>query len=459
VDLIHTFSEHIAGTDYDDLSEPVVEATKKLIIDSLAVGLAGSGELGVRPLVDLLREHGGKMESTVWLYGLKIPAIHAAQVNAVMIHALDYDDTHDQALLHTGAVTVPVAFAVAERQGGVTGRDLITAVALGADLAARLCLANTVSVFERGWHYTTLHGNFSAAAVGGKLLKQPPEDMVSAFGLAYHQACGNLQGLNDGVLAKRMGPGFSCRNGTAAVLMAQQGISGARNVLQGRNGLFNVYHRGDYHPEVLMSELGRRFEVTNLSYKPYPCCRENHPSIDAALALKKEHCLQANEIEEVVANLSKATKELLCEPLDAKRNPLSTVDAQFSIPWTVSSALVKGRVGIDNFTKTAICDGSVLDVANRVTPRVDPKLERMGVAPARLEIRMKDGREMVRQVEYAFGSPENPMDMHATIAKFTDCAAHAVKPFSEEQLQKLLGMLLHMEDVEDVDSITRLLSS
>jgi 2-methylcitrate dehydratase PrpD len=282
--------------------------------------------------------------------------------------------------------------------------------------------------------------------------------MVSAFGLAYHQACGNLQGLNDGVLAKRMGPGFSCRNGTAAVLMAMRGITGARNVLQGRNGLFNVYHRGDYSPEVLLSELGRRFEVTNLSYKPYPCCRENHPSIDAALALKKEHRLQANEIEEVVANLSKATKELLCEPLEVKRNPVSTVDAQFSVPWTVSSALVKGKVGIDTFTETAIRDASVLDLTKRVTPRIDPALERMGVAPARLEIRMKDGRTVVRQVDHAFGSPENPMDMNATVAKFTDCAAHAFKPFSEEHLQKLLQMLLHMEDVEDVGMIARLLS-
>jgi len=458
MDLIFALSEHIAGTDYADLPKPVVAAAKHLIIDSLAVGLAGSGESGVGPLVDLLREFGGKEECGVWLHGLKVPAMHAAQANAVMIHALDYDDTHDQAILHTGVDAVPVAFAMTEKRGKVTGKEFITAVTLGADMAARLCLANTVSMFERGWHYTTLHGNFNAAAVAAKLLKLDAATMANAFGLAYHQASGNLQGLKDGVLAKRMGPGFSCRNGILAVLMATKGITGARNVLQGVNGLFNVYHRGDYRPGVLVSELGRGFEVVNLSYKPYPCCRGIHPSVDAALALRQKHSIPADQIEGITANLSKSTKELLCDPLDVKRNPVTTVDAQFSIPWSVAAALVRGRVGVDEFTQEAIKDPSVLAVANRVQPNIDPSLNRMGVAPARLEIKMKDGRSWSFQVDHPYGSPENPMDTNAMAAKFRDCAAHAVKPLTAKNTQRLLDLLLNLEDVADVAEIAQMLS-
>ena len=188
MDAIYTFSRHLLNTTYDDFPSEVVDVTKKLIMDSLAVGMGGSAKEGVRELVDILKDWGGKEEASVWVHGGKLPSISAAQANATMVHALDYDDTHDDAVLHAGVVAVPTAFALAERMGGVDGKTLITAVALAVDLTARLCLANTVSMMERGWHYTTLHGNLNAAAVAGNLLELDEERLVNAFGLAYHQA-------------------------------------------------------------------------------------------------------------------------------------------------------------------------------------------------------------------------------------------------------------------------------
>jgi 2-methylcitrate dehydratase PrpD len=157
-------ANYVTETRYGDLSPETVEATKKLILDGLAVALGGSSKEGVAELLDCLRDSGGKPESTVWVFGDRMPAGAAAQVNAMMMHALDYDDVYDKAVLHCGVVAIPVALAMAERLGGVSGKDLITAVALGADVCARLSLAVTISVFELGWHYTTLHGNFNAAA-------------------------------------------------------------------------------------------------------------------------------------------------------------------------------------------------------------------------------------------------------------------------------------------------------
>lgn len=456
MDAIYDFSRNIRGTTYDDLPSEVVDATKRLILDTLAVGIGGSAKEGVSELVDILKEWGGKEESSIWVYGDKLPSLNAALVNATMVHALDYDDTHDGAALHVGVVAVPTALALAERMGGIDGKKLITAIALAADLTSRLCLANTVSPLERGWHYTTLHGNFNAAAVAGKLLELDEETLVSAFGLAYHQAGGNMQCVSDGALAKRVGPGFSARNGIMAAVMAQRGITGARNVLQGRYGLFTVYHRGDYNPEVLTANLGRQWEVVNLSFKPYPCCRHNHPSVDAALALVREHHIEAGDVESITAYLGKGCMKVIAEPLDAKQNPSNIVDAQFSVAWTIASAIAHGSVGIAEFTPEAIKDETVLALSNKVTPKADEALSVWGVTPAIVEIKTKDGNVYSKRVDTPYGSPQNPMSMDAMATKLRDCASFAAKPVSQENLDKLIEMVSQLEKIRDMGQIVRL---
>lgn len=457
MDVIYTLAGNIIDTNYENLPSEVVKATKRLFMDGLGVGLAGSAEAGVSELIDIVRDWDGRRESTVWVYGDRLPCISAAQANATMIHALDYDDTHDVAILHASSVAVPTALAIAEKLGGVDGKRLITAVALAVDLASRLCLANKVSVFDRGWQYTAIHGNFSAAAITGKLLGLDKETLVSAFGLAYHQAGGNLQCIHDGTLAKRAGPGFAARDGIMAVLMAQKGITGARNVLQGRDGLFNVYHRGDYNPEVLTANLGEKFEVVNLSFKPYPCCRNTNPPIDATLTMVGEYNIKAEDVDSVTIYVSKGAMKLLGEPLNTKQNPSTTVDAQFSIPWTVASAIVQGKVGIAELTPQAIKNKAVLALSNKVTPKLDESLNRMGVSPAIVEIKTKDGKVYSKRVDTPYGSPENPMNMDAIAAKLRDCASYAAKPLSQKNVEKLIQLVSQLEAVSDVEEVVRLL--
>lgn len=457
MDVIYTLAGNIIDTNYENLPSEVVKATKRLFMDGLGVGLAGSVEAGVSELIDIVRDWDGKRESTVWVYGDRLPCVSAAQANATMVHALDYDDTHDVAILHASSVAVPTALAIAEKVGGVDGKRLITAVALAVDLAARLCLANKVSVFDRGWQYSAIHGNFSAAAITGKLLGLDKETLVSAFGLAYHQAGGNLQCIHDGTLAKRAGPGFAARDGIMAALMAQKGITGARNVLQGRDGLFNVYHRGDYNPEALTANLGEKFEVVNLSFKPYPCCRNTNPPIDATLALVGEYNIKAEDVDSVTIYVSKGAMKLLGEPLNTKQNPSTTVDAQFSIPWAVASAIVKGKVGIAEFTPQAIKDKTVLALSNKVTPKLDESLNRMGVSPTIVEIKTKDGKVYSKCVDTPYGSPENPMSMDAMAAKLRDCASYAAKPLSQKNVEKLIQLVSQLEAVSDVEEVVRLL--
>ncbi|MFC1814454.1 MmgE/PrpD family protein [Thermodesulfobacteriota bacterium] len=458
MDAIYSLAKNVINTDYESLPPEVVAATKRLILDTVATGLGGSAREGVRELVDIFSDWAGKKESTVWVYGDKLPCVSAAQVNATMAHALDYDNSHDGTVLHTGVVAVPTTFAIAERVGRVDGKMIITAVALAVDLTAKLCLANTVSVFERGWHYTTLHGNFNAAAIAGKLLGLDEETLVNAFGLAYHQAGGNYQALHDGALAKRAGPGFSARNGIISVLMAQKGITGAKNILQGRDGLFNLYHRGDFNPEVLTANLGEHFETVNLSFKPYPCCRGSHTAIDATLALVREHRIKPEDVANVTVHVGKGIMELLCEPLSGKQNPSTVVDAQFSIPWVVASAIARCKVGVAEFTPQAIQDSTVLSLSNKVTPNSDVSLDRRASGPAIVEITTKAGNVYSERVDIPSGSPQNPMSMDAMVTKLRDCASIARSPMSEARIEKLVHMISHLEMVENVIEVVRLLT-
>jgi 2-methylcitrate dehydratase PrpD len=456
-DRIHAIAKNIVNTTFDKLPSNVVEVTKKLLLDTLAVSLCGSTEAGVHELAEMFMDWGGREESTIWGYGGKIPCINAAQVNATMVHASDYDDTHDPSPVHTGVVAVPVAFALAERIGGIDGKKLITALALGVEVTVRLCKACKTPMPASGWHYTALHGNFNAAAVAGKLLEFDEERLVHTFGLAYHQAGGNLQCIPDGALAKRMGPGFAARNGIMAALMAQKGITGAKSTLEGPHGLFTVYHRGEYDPEALTENLGERYHVVDLSFKPYPCCRLTHPSIDATLALVKDHKIKAEDIEVVAISVGKYAMEDLCEPLDIKRNPRTIVDAQFSIPWVVAVAIAQGKVGLGAFTGEAIKDRGILLLSNRVVPKIDEFLGERGLTPVVVQIETKGGHVYSKRVDNPSGSPQNPMSTETALEKFRDCASHAIRPVTEDPLEKLIQLISRLESVTDVNRIVRLM--
>ena len=272
----------VSNTKYENLTEEVVKATKRDIFDTIGVGIGGSSAPGIGQVVDYAKEMEGRESSTILTYGIKVPPASAALANGSMCHALDYDDTHDRAVLHTGPVVIPAAFAVADYIGGVSGKEFINAVTLGIEIHCRLGLATKLWI---GWMLTPLYGCFGAAAAVGKLLGLGEEGLVNTWGITYSQAAGNTETIVSGGLTKRLQAGFAANSGVVAGLLARKGITGAENSFEGKAGIFNLYQRGEYEAGALTEALGKTFEVTNLSFKPYPCCRFNHSSIAAALEI------------------------------------------------------------------------------------------------------------------------------------------------------------------------------
>ena len=428
------FVANFRNTRYEDLPAEVVKITKDQILDFFGVALGGSGEAGVAEMRDLVLEWGGAPQSRTFRWGDRVPTPNAGQVNATMAHSLDFDDVHEDAIMHPGVATIPTALAMSEYVGGLGGRELIPSVALGTAFICRCGLATRPgeSKLPYGWHLTTLYGSMTAAFVSARLLGMDEGAMTSAVGIAYHQSSGNGQCVKDGALTKRMGPGMAVRNGIASTLMAKRGITGARNCLEGAAGLYKVYHMGAYSRERLVDDLGARFEGVNVSIKPYPCCRGVHAFIDAGLALAAKYDIDPAAVESILINCGSGTFGLLGSPLEFKKQPRNPVDSQFSIVWGVATALARRRATLDDFTWDAIKSPDLLGLSTKTDVQIDPEFDRgdQGIEPARVRVTMKNGAVFTEQVDLPTGTPSRPLSFADIERKFRTLLDHAGGPIS-----------------------------
>ncbi|MFC9454367.1 MmgE/PrpD family protein [Streptomyces sp. NPDC056983] len=458
-DASRTLAANVVSTTFDSLPDEAVQATKNDILDTLGTIVAGSTFAAGRELMDLGREFGGASQSTVLAFGDKVPAPMAAMTNATMGHALDYDDTHDKALVHVGPAAVSSALALSERAGGVDGKSFITAVALGADLISRMGLATTWSIHECGWMFTSLYGYFGAAAASSKILGLDEQEIVNAFGIAYAQTAGNLQvNIDDEhALTKRLQVGFATRGGLMSALLAQKGLNGAQHSLEGRWGMYNLFQKGNYDRSTLLDGLGEHFEVTNLSFKPWACCRQIHGHVDAALQLRKKYDLKPEDIESVTSFVNRDPHPL-CDPLELRRRPTEEVIAQFSIPYSVAVALTHGKVLIKDFTLPHLGDEAVLSIADKVGPRFDSSIPTRSVPPARIQVTTKDGNVLDSGVlPIAKGHPDHPMSWDELADKFRDCCSHSAGALTSDAVERVIELCANLEKLDDIGELVNLL--
>jgi 2-methylcitrate dehydratase PrpD len=457
-DIIFQFVKKWAEIKYENLPENVIEIVKCEILDSLAAAIGGSSATGTKELIDIIREWGGNKQSTIIANGIKCPAPDAALANGTMIHTLDCDDGCPSTLVHIGCTAVSSGFAAAERMGGVSGKELITALALGSDFVNRLALASRPkgSILDAGWFPTALYGYLGSATITGRILKLDQEAMLNALGIAYNQCAGNMQCIHDGSLAKGISAGLAAKGGVTAAIMAERGITGARNSLEGKAGFYNVYHGGDYDARILTEDLGERFETEKIGFKPYPCCGHSHAAIDAIIFLKSKYNMIPSQVQAIIVYASEPAYAL-CTPSQAKQNPQTMVDAQFSIPWTVATAFVKSNITLEDFTETAIHREDVLEIARKVTGQLEPEFNRRGVGPGKVTIRLNNGSEYTKYVEFCLGSVENPMNFSSCAKKFRECLPYSNRAIPSSIAEKVIELTQNLEQLKDATRIIKLL--
>jgi 2-methylcitrate dehydratase PrpD len=250
---------------------------------------------------------------------------------------------------------------------------------------------------------------------------------------------------------------FSAKAGVLSALLAKEGVTGFGQPLEGRAGLFTMYSKGKYDPLVLTKELGSTFEGANVSFKPWPSCRGTHNFIQATLQIVEEYRIKPREIKEIKLIVSPASlSRMLCEPIERKRNPATAIDAKFSIPFTVAVALVYQNVSLDHFTPQALLDENVLDITRRILYEVNPELDsNQGF----VQIKTGHGEISSKKIDHIYGHRKNPISQDALVSKFMDCARYSTKKISQKDLNRVVQLILHLEDVKDMGEIVGCLSS
>jgi 2-methylcitrate dehydratase PrpD len=442
-DAAWPLAQHVCRTSCADLPASAVESARRDILDTFGCMLGGSGALGIDQLCAVISRWGGLSESRVLLRGIRLPAPQAALLNASMGHALDFDDTLDTGgAIHPGVSVLGAVLAVCDSLEGVTGQDVLLAVALGLDISCRIALASTL---DRGWHRTAAMGVFGAAAAAGKLIGLTPEQMLAAFGIAYSHAAGNRQCILDGALTKRLQAGQAASAGVFSAALAQTGFTGARNIFNGRYGFFELYQPNGYDAAVLLRDLGTAFRGEALSYKPYPCGRPLHAAIDAALAARAQLAIaRPDDIASVTVEADPAGHNEQFGRGLSKRRPTQVVEAQFAQPFLIATALVHGRVGIAEVD--GLGDASVLALSDRIAGAARDSRPQGSLS---ITVQRIDGRSVTVEASAPIGSPEKPLTDAQLEAKFRDCARNAVQPVSDASMDGVLAAIARLETLPD----------
>ena len=449
-DIAYHIASHAIKAGFSDLPQPTLRISKKFILDTIGIMIAGSAAPGCGEVASYINEIGGKQESTLIMFGHKVPSFHAAFVNAMMAHALDYDDTHEDAIVHANSTILPSALAVAESVKRVSGKDFLLAYALGVDCACRIGLAMGL---PQSWHHTPVSGYFGSALCSAKILGLDETKTVNALGIAYSQVAGTLQPLVDTALVKRMHPGFAARGGVFAAMLARQGITGSKRIFGGEYGFFKKYQGAN--PDILRKDLGKTFEVDNLSAKPYPCCMCTHGGIMAALDLVKEHNIRPEDIKEVEVSTSRYSHGLIGSPFEIRDNP--QVDAQFSGSYTVAAAIIRRTFGITEIQEDSIRNPQILSLAKRVKCTADDNIK-TSLVPVTVRFGLGDGSSVSKRVDVLKGNPANPTTEEEDIQKFNECVKFGVKRMSEKGRDRLVQLILNLESVGDIGEIVEYLA-
>ncbi len=409
--------EMVSRWRYEDLPPDVVRVLKSFLIDTLGVIGGAARAPGIPELHARLTRWERDGSATALIGQRRLSPPSAALANGAAAHALDFDDQHDPARVHTNCVTFPALLATAEDLGGIAGPDFLLAYAISAELHARLGLACYNSL-GKGWHPTMVFGTLAAGLGAGRLLKLDAGGLNNALGLAFHQASGSAQSMRDGVLSKRMGPGFAARAAVLGAFLAADGISGTRRTLEGNAGLIALYERNEVDPGALFEGLGRQWRILEYSFKPYPCCRCNHTAIALGIGLHAEG-VRPEAVEAVEIGLGNVNWLTVGEPYDAGRD--SVVHAQFNAAYSFARALADGRVDLRSYQCPRIADPAIAALAARIRVVSDPAIEPTAIEPARVKVSVKGGRTLEVSASAMKGSPQQPLTEADRLAKFYDC--------------------------------------
>jgi 2-methylcitrate dehydratase PrpD len=448
-----TMAEFVTRTRFQDLPTTVVSQSKKCLMDLIGLALASSRENDIRILARLVRDIGCKEEATVIGFPFMTSAPSATFVNAAMGHALQLDDGDRWTEAHVGTAIIPSALSAAEI-ARCDGKDLLTSIIVGYEVAMRVGYAVSPYHRKRGFSPNGTLGVFGAAAAACSILKLDVDQTQDALGSAGTQAAGLEQFVIDGSASQLLNSAHAAQSGIMSALLARQGFSGSRQILEGACGFCKAF-ADKYDLVKLALDLGSDFQIVKVYFKPYPTCRAFHPQIDALLRLMKMNRIQSEDIKDVVVKGYTIDIETMCNP-----PPETIAAARLNMPYCLACALVDGEVTLKQFTEERIKDRHIIDMMNRIA-FVPADEELKSLTPdscgAIVTVRTHNGAIVEGAVSYPLGEPENPLGDQELISRFKSFASLGIG--DEKKVGRIIGSIKTIDKLPRVTELTSLLRS
>jgi 2-methylcitrate dehydratase PrpD len=406
----------------------VRERACQLMLDAVGVALAARRYPFAACALAGAAALGGNGTSTVIGHCKQLSLRDAALVNGVLLHGLDFDDTHLTAIIHPTATCLPTALAVGEAVGA-SGAAMLTAYIAGMECAIRIGAAVEGGFHHVGFHATGVIAHFSSALVAGRLLGLDDDGLVSAQGIAASTASGVQVFLEEGAWTKRLHPGWGAVGGITAATLAKNGFFGPSRPYEGRFGLFETHlhqHATAVDLRRITAGLGTVWELPNSSIKPYPICHFIHGAAEAAIRLHRQLAPTAASLGEIRVRIPKDTLPIVAEPAAIKTEPANDYDAKFSAQYVVATCLLKGQMGLSELTEEARNDPVVRALARRILVEADTQSGYPRFMSGGVSLTTTDGRHHDAYVPINIGSGERALDASAVAEKFFAAAETAV---------------------------------
>lgn len=422
----------------NELSAQDVAQIKLLLLDFFAAAFAGykQNDAFNRRVKKVILEQGGKEESSVLFFDRKLPARYAAFLNSLYGHGAELDDGNKKAMGHVGVHVIPAVLALAEAEGK-THDEIFKAIAAGYETYIRISAAVQPGLVNRCFHSTGMAGAPACAVACSKLLGLSAEEMESAMALACTMSSGLLTYSESQQMIKPINPAKAAETGVFAARLAQAGIKGPENALEGPHGWFRAV--SDSADERMITDQYDHLLIHECYFKLYPSCRHTHCGIEAAVNLYGRVRDEINQIKSVnVYIYPNAIK--LAGQIKFPKDPDET---KFSIHYTLACALLFGKYGVDYMNPP--CNSAALyDLIEKIRLIPDEKMEiwDKGVRGARVEVILQGGKRLEETVLVPKGDPEKPLSQKDIIEKLYICADGLS---SEKQIEQLIKYITKMD--------------
>ena len=397
-------AEFAANLKFSDIPEAVVRRTEDLLLDWFGSALAGKVGRPVQAIEAIAREMGPQEGRAEVLISRRMTSpLFAALVNGASSHYAEQDDVHNGSVFHPAAVVFPAALAIAQDRG-CSGQDLITAAVAGYEAGIR------IGEFLGRSHYRIFHttgtaGTVAAAVAAARLMGLNAQQMQHAIGSAGTQAAGLWEFLRDAADSKQLHTGKAAADGLLAALLAEKGFTGARQVLEGPQGMGAGMSR-DADPARLTDRLGQRWATIETSFKFHASCRHTHPAADALQQAMRTHALKASDITEVITHVHQGAIDVLGRVIA----PETVHQAKFSMGTVLGIIALHDKAGVSEFERLYL-DPAVADFRVRVKMVLDDEVD--GAYPERwigkVTVHTRDGRVLHGRVDEPKGDPGNTL--------------------------------------------------